>query len=142
MEKNLQAILDNTQAKLDSLSTKPEWEILKATVLGPKGSLTLLAKGISTLPKEEKPAFGQALNRAKKKLEEMFQYSFSKIEEKSDLLSLGDPIDPTLPSPSDFTGGTHPLTNTRRKIVSIFQKLDSQLLKQRKLKLNGFVSTR
>ena len=53
----------------------------------------------------------------------MFQYSFSKIEEKSDLLSLGDPIDPTLPSPSDFTGGTHPLTNTRRKIVSIFQKI-------------------
>ncbi len=123
MEKNLQAILDKTQAELDSLSTKPEWEILKATVLGPKGSLTLLAKGISALPKEEKPAFGKALNRAKKKLEEMFQYSFSKIEEKSDLLSLGDPIDPTLPSPSDFTGGTHPLTNTRRKIVSIFQKI-------------------
>ena len=90
MEKNLQAILDKTQAELDSLSTKPEWEILKATVLGPKGSLTLLAKSISALPKEEKPAFGKALNRAKKKLEEMFQYSFSKIEEKSDLLSLGD----------------------------------------------------
>ena len=53
----------------------------------------------------------------------MFQYSFSKIEEKSDLLSRGDPIDPTLPSPSDFTGGTHLLTNTRRKIVSIFQKI-------------------
>ena len=123
MEKDLQAIVDEATQKLDSVTNRPDWDKVKATILGPNGSLTQLGKGIGKLAKEDRPIFGQQLNRTKKHIEEIFKSAISLIEEKEDLQILGSEIDPTLPPPSNFNGGTHPLTNTRRKIVSIFRKI-------------------
>ena len=123
MEKDLQAIVVEAKCKLDSVSNRPDWERVKATILGPNGSLTQIAKSIGKVAKEERPAFGQSLNRTKKELEEVFKLSLSSIEEKADLKTLGPAIDPSLPPPHNFNGGTHPLTNTRCKIVSIFRKI-------------------
>ena len=123
MENDLQAIVTQAEASLRSVHSRSDWEQAKASVLGPNGSLTQAAKGIGKLPKEEKPAFGQALNRAKKQAEQLFADALSVLEEKADLESLGEKVDPTLPANSGLNGGTHPLTNTRRKIVSIFRKI-------------------
>ena len=123
MEKDLQAIVDEANHLLDSVSNRPEWDNAKALILGPNGKLTQLGKGIGQLTKEERPVFGQKLNHTKKQVENIFKSSLLVIEEKEDLESLGAEIDPSLPPSSNFTGGTHPLTNTRRKIVSIFRKI-------------------
>lgn len=123
MEQDLQAIVVETVRKLEAVTNRSDWDNLKATILGPNGNLTQIAKGIGSLAKEDRPAFGQALNRAKKEIESGFKNSLSSIEGKADLLALGDEVDPTLPPPSNFNGGIHPLTNTRRKIVSIFRKI-------------------
>ena len=123
MEKDLQAIVEGAASRLKTISTRPDWESLKATVLGPKGSLTQIAKGIGQLPQEERPVLGQLINKTKGELEGIFKSSLIQIEEKQNLEALGEKIDPTLPPPSDVTGGTHPLTNSRRKIVSIFRKI-------------------
>ncbi len=123
MEKDLQAIVDETIQKLDSISIRSDWDQAKATILGPNGSLTQLGKGIGKLAKEDRPVFGQKLNQAKKYIEEVFKSSLVQIENKEDLKTLGPEIDPTLPPSSNFNGGTHPLTNIKRKIVSIFRKI-------------------
>lgn len=123
MEKNLQAIVEEAAKNLVSVANRADWDNVKATILGPNGSLTQIAKGIGGIPKEDRPAFGQALNRTKKKIEEIFKSSLTSIEQKADLEALGSVVDPTLPPPANFTGGTHPLTNTRRKMVSIFRKI-------------------
>ena len=75
------------------------------------------------LPREEKPAFGQALNKAKKEVEALFAASLSKIEEQADLAALGEAYDPTLPAIPNRSGSLHPLSATRRKVVSIFRKI-------------------
>ena len=123
MEEDLQAIVDEAKLKLNSVTNRADWDNVKSTILGPNGSLTRIAKGIGGVAKEDRPAFGQALNRTKKQIEEIFKVSLLSIEKKADLQALGEEIDPSLPPSSDFTGGTHPLTNTRRKIVSIFRKI-------------------
>ena len=123
MENDLQAIVDEANHLLGSVSNRPEWDNAKALILGSNGKLTQLGKGIGQLTKEERPIFGQKLNHAKKQVENIFRSSLSLIEENEDLKSLGAEIDPSLPPSSNFTGGTHPLTNTRRKIVSIFRKI-------------------
>ncbi len=123
MEQDLQAIVAETVRKLETVDNRSDWECLKATVLGPNGSLTQISKGIGTLSKDDRPAFGQALNQTKKQIEAGFKDCLILIEGKADILALGDEVDPSLPPPSDFNGGTHPLSNTRRKIVSIFRKI-------------------
>ena len=69
MEKDLQAIIAQAEACQADISTRSDWDQVKASILGPKGSLTQASKLIGQLPKEEKPAFGQALNKAKKQVE-------------------------------------------------------------------------
>ncbi len=123
MEKNLQAIVDHTETILSSISTRPEWEQSKASILGPNGSLTQVAKGIGSLSKEERPVFGQSLNQAKRQIESLFQSTLTKIDQHADLASLGKKFDHTLPASPNHIGGTHPLTNVRRKVVSIFRKI-------------------
>ena len=120
---DLQKIIADAEASIANVSNKPQWEQVKATFLGPNGSLTQFAKGIATVPKEDRPAFGKSLNQAKGQVESLFQKSLIAIEELEDLKSLGDRIDPTLPSSPSFMGGLHPLTKTRRKIISIFRKI-------------------
>ena len=58
MEKDLQAIVDEATQKLDSITNRPDWDKVKATILGPNGSLTQLGKGIGKLAKEDRPIFG------------------------------------------------------------------------------------
>jgi len=52
VEKDLQAIVDEATQKLDSVTNRPDWDKVKATILGPNGSLTQLGKGIGKLAKE------------------------------------------------------------------------------------------
>ena len=120
---NLQALVADAEASLRKVSTQSQWEQVKARFLGPNGGLTHFAKGIASLPKEDKPAFGKSLNLAKGKIEALFQNSLSKLQELEDLKSLGNQVDPTLPSVPSYTGGLHPLTKTKRRILSIFRRI-------------------
>ena len=139
MEKDLQAIVVEAKCKLDSVSNRPDWERVKATILGPNGSLTQIAKSIGKVAKEERPAFGQSLNRTKKELEEVFKLSLSSIEEKADLKTLGPAIDPSLP-PILTEEHILLLTPAVRSFLS-FEKSGSPLLKQLNVKQNGFALT-
>ncbi len=120
---DLQAIITDAEARLQEVTGKSQWEQLKAKFLGPNGSLTHFAKGIASIPKEERPDFGKALNQAKKRVEALFLQSLRLLEEEENLRSLGPRIDPTLPTVPDFKGGLHPLTQTKRRIISIFRKI-------------------
>ena len=90
MENDLQAIVDQAEAIQANISNRSDWDQAKAGILGPKGSLTLASKLIGQLPREDKPAFGQALNQAKKQVEALFAASLSKVEEQADLAALGE----------------------------------------------------
>ena len=123
MENDLQAIVSQAEASQANISNRSDWDQAKALILGPKGSLTQASKLIGKLPREEKPAFGQALNLAKKQVEALFATSLSRIEEQADLIALGNTYDPTLPSVPNRSASLHPLSATRRKVVAIFRKL-------------------
>ena len=98
VENDLQAIVAQAEASQANISSRSDWDQAKAAILGPKGTLTQASKLIGQLPREEKPAFGQALNKAKKEVEALFAASLSKIEEQADLAALGVTYDPTLPA--------------------------------------------
>ena len=123
MENDLQAIVSQAEASQAKISNRSDWGQAKAIILGPKGSLTQASKLIGKLPREEKPAFGQALNQAKKQVEALFATSLSRIEEQADLIALGNSYDPTLPAVPNRSASLHPLSATRRKVVAIFRKL-------------------
>jgi phenylalanyl-tRNA synthetase alpha chain len=89
--------------------------------LGKAGLLTAQLKQLGRLPKEERPAAGQAINQAKLDLQAAIESRRSDLERAA----LGERlaaerIDVTLPGRGQRPGGLHPVTRTLQRIESLF----------------------
>ena len=93
-------------------------------VLGKKGSLTALLKGVSKLPKDQRPLMGQAVNEAKRELGK-------KISKQQDLLQQAllekqlksETLDTSLPGLNHSVGSVHPVTQVKYRVISLFSQL-------------------
>src|SRR5262249_4927102 len=78
-------------------------------------------KQLGTLPKEEKPAAGKAINNAKLELEAALTEHRADLELKAALPK--EPTDFTLPGRRRTVGKLHPLTQVTEDIVRSFRKI-------------------
>ena len=123
MEEQLQAILAETESALATVEARAQLDQVKASILGGNGKLTTLMKGIASVPKEERPAFGQAVNKTKKQIEDLLAQTAASLDNAEDAAALGIAADVTLPPSGNYVGGLHPLTQTKRRIASIFRQI-------------------
>ena len=93
----------------------------KGAWIGPHGQFTALMKQLGTLPKEEKPAAGKAINAAKGELEAALAGRREELELKGALPR--EPTDFTLPGRRRPLGRLHPLTQVTEDIVRSFRKI-------------------
>lgn len=94
---------------------------VRVQYLGKSGSLTRELKKLGTLPKEQRPQAGQAINKAKRALQELIDQRRTVLEQ----LGLEDRlarerIDVTLPGRGQGVGGLHPVTRTLQRIERLF----------------------
>ena len=123
MEEQLQAILAETESALASVEARSQLDQVKASILGGNGKLTALMKGIASVPKEERPAFGQAVNKTKKQIEDLLAQTAASLDNAEDAAALGKTADVTLPPSGNYVGGLHPLTQVKRRIASTFRQI-------------------
>lgn len=112
------------EAALAALAVAPDAAALeqaRATYLGTHGSFTALMKALGTLPKEERPAAGKAINAAKVELEAALAARRDALEALAALPK--EPTDFTLPGRRRNLGRLHPLTRVTEDIVRSFRKL-------------------
>ncbi|MGC4044564.1 MAG: phenylalanine--tRNA ligase subunit alpha [Armatimonas sp.] len=85
------------------------------------GRLTGLMKTLGSLPNEQKPAFGQALNDAKSRVETALADRKAALEAAERLLrEQSEAIDVTLPGKLRPVGRLHPLTRTFDDVKQVF----------------------
>jgi phenylalanyl-tRNA synthetase alpha chain len=96
-------------------------ERARAAFLGSHGRFTALLKQLATLPKEDKPAAGKAINIAKTELENALASRRSELELKAALPK--EPTDFSLPGRRPLQGKLHPLTQITEDIVRSFRKI-------------------
>lgn len=96
-------------------------EEAKGNWLGSHGKFTALMKQLGSLPKEEKPAAGKAINVAKTELEAALVQRRSELELQAALPK--EPADFTLPGRRRPVGRLHPLTQVTEDIVRSFRKI-------------------
>lgn len=123
MQSQLQDLIARARADAAGVRTRPAFEVFKASLVGPNGSLTALMKTLGQLPKEERPAAGRSINEAKTALQALFDETLRAIEHAELMARVGPPIDPTLPSPDAPAGLRHPLTLVRDEICRILGTL-------------------
>lgn len=108
-------------AELRAATDLPGLEQARVNYLGSNGKFTALMKQLGSLPKEEKPAAGKAINSVKLELEAALAQRRSEVELIAALPK--EPNDFTLPGRRRPLGKLHPLTQTTEDIVRSFRKI-------------------
>lgn len=123
LQEQLHELMTSTQEKLKVIKAENAKELqdLRVSVLGKKGSLTELLKGLKDLSHEMRPIVGKQVNEVRDVLTNSFDEQVKLVEEeKIRLQLLSESIDVTLPGRPISVGNRHILTQTSQEIEDIF----------------------
>lgn len=123
LQEQLHELMTSTQEKLKVIKAENAKELqdLRVSVLGKKGSLTELLKGLKDLSHEMRPIIGKQVNEVRDVLTNAFDEQVKLVEEeKIRLQLLSESIDVTLPGRLISVGNRHILTQTSQEIEDIF----------------------
>ena len=121
LQERLPAILAAAQQELRAAPDLASLDRAKGRFLGAEGAFTALMKELGSLPKEERPLAGKAINAAKQELEAVLAEVRGVLELKAALPK--EPADFTSPGRRRPLGRVHPLTQVTDSIVRAFRKL-------------------
>jgi len=124
VEQELQALLDSAEAEVAAASTPAALDEVRVRYLGKKGELTERLKSLGKLPAEERREAGQAINRAKERLQAAIQQRRIQLErEELDRRLASETVDVTLPGRGRDSGGLHPVMRTLQRIEELFAQI-------------------
>ncbi|MBQ8635035.1 phenylalanine--tRNA ligase subunit alpha, partial [bacterium] len=120
-----QKILELRQRARDAIKNVTadlkELDNIRVKILGKKGELTSLLRGMSQLSAEDRPKIGKIVNEARAELEALIASKNDELKAKELSNKLAsEKIDVTLPGRQVVTGNLHPLTLTLNRIKEIF----------------------
>lgn len=126
------AQLDELYAEsLEKLNVADGTAVLDAwykETLGRKGAVYLMTRQVGQLTPEERPVFGQRINKIKTELEAAYQERLAEIKAvELESQIAGSALDVTLPGRPYIRGGLHIITQILRDIYRIFGDMGFQV---------------
>lgn len=124
MEDRHQQLRQQWLAAIAAATDAESLAALETRLFGPKGEVVELVRSVTTLPKEQRPAFGKASNQLKGEIEQALQQAMQRqrglaLQRE---LAAGD-FDPTEPGPSQPCGSLHPITIVQHELVDLFTSM-------------------
>jgi len=124
MSNTIDELLARGLAAVDKAKSIRELEQVKIDFLGKKGELTAQLKSLGTLPADERPIQGAAINRAKQSIQQKLESSRESFEQSAIVDQLAnESIDVTLQGRNNQLGGVHPVNRTLERIVEYFAQI-------------------
>lgn len=121
MSRSLQEIKDEVAQKIAEAVDVETLDAIRVSVLGKKGELTQILKGMKDLSPEERPKVGQQVNEVRKVLEDKIAEQMASLKDK--LLQekmKRETIDVTLPGTRAIRGHKHPNQVAREALEKVF----------------------
>jgi len=122
------ALAQLREAFLPRFQAAPTEQALRdenAKILGKKGELTAILKGLGQVPPAERKAIGEKVNALKNEVEQGFERCLRDLRAKLRQAELSAPaFDLTLPGRMPATlGHKHPISLVREEVVAVFRQL-------------------
>ncbi|MGB5832718.1 MAG: phenylalanine--tRNA ligase subunit alpha [Thiohalocapsa sp.] len=106
---------------VESATDLTDLDRVRVQYLGKSGLLTAQLKALGALPKEDRPAAGQAINQVKVAVQQRLEMRRSALEHEAlERRLASDRIDVTLPGRGQRVGSLHPITRTLQRIERLF----------------------
>ena len=121
MQDQLKAIREHVIEELKSVQDSNALEQLRVRVLGKKGELTAILRGMGKVPAEERPAMGRIVNETREKLESAIDETAAALRAREkDFRLRREAIDVTLPGTERVAGSLHPMNIVLEDLLTIF----------------------
>ncbi|HYB12426.1 MAG TPA: phenylalanine--tRNA ligase subunit alpha [Myxococcota bacterium] len=122
--RTLAALQDEARRAVAAAEDLPALQEVRARLLGKKGSLSGVLRGIGQLPPEERGPAGAAANATKEFLEALLDERREALERRAQERVLQHhQLDVTLPGAHAPLGRLHPITRVERDVVEFFSSL-------------------
>ena len=139
MKEKLEQISKETIAKIEELSSMQELQDLRVKVLGKKGELTEILRGMKDLSPEERPVVGAIVNVVRDEIESALAKAEEVLTEKELTKKLEEEkIDITLPSSKITRGSKHPINRTIEQIQDLFVSMGYDVVDGPELETDEF----
>jgi phenylalanyl-tRNA synthetase alpha chain len=120
----LAALEQQAREAVDKAADLKALDEIRVHYLGKKGVLTQQLKQLGKLPPEQRPEAGQAINVAKKQVQESIEARKQRLQNAELEQQLAaEKIDVSLPGRGQHSGGTHPVTRTLQRIRHLFSSM-------------------
>ena len=121
LQEKIEALRKRTLSDLLSVADEKTLNNLRTVMLGKKGELTEILKGMKDLTNEERPVIGALANAFRDEFGAKFEAKTLEIEQAVMNAALeSETLDVTLPGKAQKKGSRHILTQTQEEIEEIF----------------------
>ena len=139
MKEKLEAICKETIAKINDVNSLQELNDLRVKVLGKKGELTEILRGMKDLSPEERPVVGAIVNVVRDEIESALSKAEEVLAKKElDKKLEEEKIDITLPSSKITRGSKHPINRTIEQIQDLFVSMGYDVVDGPELETDEF----
>jgi phenylalanyl-tRNA synthetase alpha chain len=139
MSEQLTQLEEEARSALQAVADQGGLETWHSVYLGRKGKITEAIRAISTLPPEDRPAYGRRVNEIKKDLESAYEDQAADLKQAArDESLVADRLDVTLPGRPRRPGRLHPATQTLREIYSILAEMGFQIYRSRDVETDDY----
>ena len=139
MKEQIAGIHELISGELALVETTQALEALRVKVLGKKGELTALSRGMGQLSPEERPAAGQLINEARERFTGMLDEKLALLKAKErEAALLKETIDVTQPADMPAVGSEHPLTLALGEVIDCFTGMGFEVVEGPEVELDHF----
>ena len=128
MKEKLQKIREDAIAQIENSNGLEMLNDVRNTILGKKGELSLVLRGMKDVSPEDRPKVGQWVNETKEAIERVLEEKKARFE--AEVLRLryeSEKIDVTMPAEKQEYGNLHPVTTVRNQLTDIFASMGFEI---------------
>ena len=139
MKEKLEAIKEKAKKEIEEISDLQALNELRVKILGKKGELTEILRGMKDLSPEERPVVGSLVNTVRDEIEEALEKAEKILKQKELEKKLEEEkIDITLPSSKIIRGSKHPINRTIEQIQDLFVSMGYDVVDGPELETDEF----
>jgi len=121
MKERLASIREKALAQVKESDSLEKLNDIKVAILGKKGELTEVLKGMKDISAQDRPMVGQMVNETRQAIEAVFENARIEMSKKKREFQLkNEVIDVTLPAKKNNVGHRHPNTIALEEVQRIF----------------------
>lgn len=124
MRDKIQQIREKALAEIDKADGLEKLNDVRAAILGKKGELTAVLKGMKDVAPEDRPKVGQWVNETREAVEKLLDEKVKKFEAEALKRKYeSEKIDVTMPAKRSKKGNLHPVTQVEDQLSEIFTSM-------------------